>query len=261
MKIGDMLKSPDTKLIYDNYNAVYLYKSDIIIKQYKDAWRLKNECDVNLALKQIGFPYIQNIIEISPPYVVFNFIAEQTFGQRVRKTTISILELLHSTNLLSINAPINLSHNNSGQNMNDIKDRILGHVQELFDNNLLNLKEVDAVNEIVSSYKFSTPRFIHGDLRPDNIIGNSGVKCFIDWEHAEYGDLNRDLAYLYFGISSQNSIYIPELLKEIERLNGFTGNSFNFFMLHIYSACMANPKENKMTWAENLWNFIKLRIV
>lgn len=242
MEIKDIINSNHTRVLYDNYNKVHLYKRDVVIKEYKDNWRLDKEVKLITALKKNGYQNVQEIISVSPPYIAFRYICEPTFGERIFQNNINSGQLLEVLDCL----PANVSEfQEYVQSTTKTKKKINDVIDLLWKQELIKRQQFDKINFILSNYEIRETKLLHGDLRPDNIVGEKKVKCIIDWEMAGYGDFHRDLAYLYVGALMRNWKPVNELSKKIASIQNFRQNNFIVFTLYIYSACWENPKVSR----------------
>lgn len=248
MEIEEIISSPYTKRIYDNYNTLFRYKHEIIIKKYADEWRLKKEIGINAALKAMGYPYIQEILSISPPYVAFKFEEEHTFAYQVKQGSICKTALLETANLL----PAGILAELDTTPLNKRKDRINKTIDKLNEEGIIGTETAERMRAITSNYQPTSHTFIHGDLRPDNIIGNSSLKCYIDFELAEMGDHNKDLAYLYMGTVTINPDYRESLLKLIQKQNKFDEKAFRFYAMCFDTFSLINPQVDKQKILQEL---------
>ncbi len=251
MDIQSILSS--SEVLYRNFNTIYLYKRSLIVKHFAETWKLEREVSVNKELSQKGYPYIQEIVDVSPPYVIFKFIDEMTFGERVSNSTISVSQLLDTIHCL----PDEVSNLHTSQDDEKSKRKMFSKIRDLFANGMLTSSEAELAERIVFNYSAYESRFVHGDFRPDNIIGTTNIRCFIDWELSGKGDFNRDLAYLCVGSLMRNRKYFLKLLQEVRKCNGFIEDAFTFFVLYIHLACLDNPRIDKKSVIRGVAEILK----
>ena len=239
MNVSELLSSTHVTRIYSNYNKIYLVDNKWIVKHFFEPWRLQKEFEVINALKKQGFELLPQIEWVSQPYIVYDYVDFPSFGERLKSGQIAVNQLVEIPYLIPSHIPL---EDRFSFKIQKAKGFVLKSMPLLETN--FPVRALRRIRMILRDYQLLDRKFIHGDMRPDNVLGLTKVECIVDWEMAEFGDINREFAYLYFGTWLRDVDTSDLLLNAIGKLSEFREQSFLFYIVYIYTACLENPKLN-----------------
>jgi thiamine kinase-like enzyme len=243
------------KLVYDNYNKLYLHKSndeEVYIKKFKNQWSWNNEILANALLAKNGF-YVPKILEIK-----LNKITYESIKYPQLDTLLSV-DKFPLTNILDYHQSF-INQASNGFKMfseKDIKNQLHNVSFNLKTNNILSDSDFCNVLLKIDKFKMNEPFVIHGDFRTENIFISDNI-VLIDFEYTGIGDPNKDLAYFWIDCTRLNKDLNSTIRNAYKELSYYKPNQFDFWVVYFHIMVLYNPKvTDKLSWLTNLRHILE----
>lgn len=237
------------KLLYQNYNSVYLCEENnqkVVKKKFKNKFCWENETKVIKILESYNLP-IPKIINVGYLENTYSFIEKQTFDTTLK----SFPEKVDI--LIELQKEFSRIHDDNLHHFDDRDKSLLKYGNKLLLAGKIDKLLFDKLNKISENYKLKVEGFVHGDFRPSNIFGLDKVEGLIDFEFSGMDDPNQDLAYLWVESVSINKELNHYLKQKFKSLNYFNPHLFDFWLSYIHIMVLSNPNTRlSEAWIKNL---------
>ncbi|MEM2089924.1 MAG: hypothetical protein QXL88_02445 [Candidatus Pacearchaeota archaeon] len=230
-----MDRKTNLKLIWKNYNSVYLTNSNTVIKIFKGAGPYKTERDVYLELNNILSPLCPKLLNYDDKKRMLEISYVEDDGSLCKEP------LSFFFNILKI-LPKSLECLKNFYIKRDL-------MKEAIKAGLLNL--IGDIEKICYSVKPYEKKFVHGDFRINNLRKKGLEVKLIDFEGSCIGDRNLDYSYLFWSMYAHDRDP-KKFLEEVCLEKDFILENFRYYSCFFLVRLLNNPRFKEKNKAFNL---------